>query len=168
MLTVIEGIDGTGKTTVATKIADNLNINYRHYPVDYNKYYSVVFNKDLAMAFDIVCNQVDPSLNWMIDRYLQSSWVYGMNSNLYNLLEMIVPKADQNILLTCDPDVAYKRMMSRGFNKLDPELEKLESLQEEYIALSGWDSILDTTHMEVIEVYNEIKSFTEASYNSLL
>lgn len=168
MLTVIEGIDGTGKTTVAKKIANNLNIHYRHYPVDYNKYYRVVFNKDLAMAFDIVCNLVDPSLNWIIDRYLQSSWVYGMNSNLYNLLEMIVPKADQNILLTCDPNVAYTRMMNRGLNQLDPELEKLESLQEEYMALSGWDLILDTTNMEVTEVFNEIKSFTEASYNRLL
>lgn len=168
MLTVIEGIDGTGKTTVAANIAYNFNINYRHYPVDYKKYYSVVYNKDLAMAFDMVCNQVDPSLNWIIDRYLQSSWVYGMDINLYNMLKMIVPKVDKNILLICDPNVAYKRMMTRGLNNLDPDIDKLEGLQEEYMALPNWDLIVDTTSMKVTEVYNEVKLFTEISYNSVL
>ena len=120
MITVIEGIDGTGKTTVATKIANSLNINYRHYPVDYDKYYNLLFNKDLAMAFDMVCNKVDPSQNWIIDRYLQSSWVYGMSTNIYNTLEIMVPKANKNILLICDPSVAYNRMIKRGLDNLDP------------------------------------------------
>lgn len=168
MLIVIEGVDGTGKTTVATRIGKKLNINYRHYPVNYNKYYSMVYDKDLSMVFDMLCNKVDPSLNWIIDRYLQSSLVYGMDTRFYNVLKTEIPNADQNILLTCDPEVAYNRMLTRGLNQLDPDLEKLEYLQNEYLALPDWDLIVDTTNKEVIEVFNEIKLFTQTRYNSLL
>ncbi len=168
MIIVVEGIDGTGKTTVSEKVANNTGFNYRHYPVDYRYWYNVVHDRQLAMALDLVYNAVDTNSNWILDRYLPSSRVYGMSYLLYNTIENLVPLADYSILLYCDPGVAYKRMLSRGLDDLDPSEPELMVYQKKYLDLGTWDKIVDTTDKTTLEVYNDVRLFTEACYNGLL
>ena len=87
MIIVVEGIDGTGKTTVSKKVADSIGFNYRHYPVDYPHWYNIVQDKQKAMALDLLSNAVDPYTSWILDRYLPSSKVYGMGHLLYNTVK---------------------------------------------------------------------------------
>lgn len=168
MIIVVEGIDGTGKTTVSKKVANSIGFNYRHYPVDYSYWYNTVQDKQKAMALDLISNAVDPSTNWILDRYLPSSKVYGMGHLLYNTVKNSVPPADYNILLWCDPNVAYTRMLSRGLSELDPSEDELMAYQQRYLDLDIWDIIIDTTHKTTMEVYNGVKRFTDARYNNLL
>ena len=168
MIIVIDGIDGTGKTTVSEKVATDIGFNYRHYPVDFSYWYNIVQDKQKALAIDILVNSVDLSTNWILDRYLPSSKVYGMRTLLYNKVKKLVPPADYNILLCCDPTVAYKRMLDRGLDELDPNEKKLMAYQEKYLDLDIWDKIVDTTHKTTMEVYNDVRRFTASCYNSLL
>lgn len=161
MIIVLEGIDGTGKTTVSEKVANNTGFNYRHYPVNYSYWYNVTQDKHIAMAVDLVVNAVDASSDWILDRYLPSSRVYGMDHFLYNTIEYSVPSADYNIILCCDPGVAYRRMLARGLDELDPSEAELMVYQQRYLDLDIWDKKVDTTHMTTLEVYNEIRRFTE-------
>lgn len=167
MIIVIEGIDGTGKTTVSKQVSYDLGVNYRHYPVDYQLAYGITRDRQLAMAFDMVANTVNPDCNWIFDRYLPSSVAYGMDFKLYNTLESLVPSADRNILLCCEPQVAYKRMLTRGLDELDPTGAQLETYQNKYLELNIWDLVIDTTNKKPEEVYNEVRSFAEVSYSSL-
>ena len=168
MIIVVEGIDGTGKTTVSKKVANSIGFNYRHYPVDYSYWYNIVQDKQKAMALDLLSNAVDPYTNWILDRYLPSSKVYGMSYLLYNTVKNLIPPADYNILLWCDPNVAYKRMLSRGLSELDPGEDELIVYQQKYLNLGIWDIIIDTTHTTTMEVYNGVKQVTDARYNNLL
>jgi dTMP kinase len=168
VIIVLEGVDGTGKTTVSKKVADDLGVNYRHYPVDYQLAYSIIGDKQLAMAFDMVSNTVNPEANWLFDRYLPSSVVYGMDWQLYNTLESSVPPADRNILLYCEPGVAYKRILGRGVDDLDPTELQLKYYQDKYLSLDIWDKVLDTTNKTKQEVYNEVRGYAEACYNGIL
>lgn len=168
MIIVIEGIDGTGKTTVSTRVAQDLGINYRHYPVDYEQAYNLVHDKQMAMALDLVAYKVSEFSDWILDRYMPSSAVYGMNKGLYDTLETLVPVADYNILLTCNPQVAYQRAVTRGLNELDPTELELVTLQEKYIGLGIWDAIIDTTTKTITEVYSEVRQFAKACYNRIL
>lgn len=168
MIIVIEGIDGTGKTTVSEKVATDIRFNYRHYPVNFRYWYNIVHNKEDAMYVDLLYNAVDPYTNWILDRYLPSSKVYGTSPQLYNTIETLMPPANYNILLCCDPTVAYKRMLDRGLDELDPNEKKLMAYQEKYLDLNIWDKIVDTTHKTTMEVYNDVRRFTASCYNSLL
>ena len=168
MIIVLEGVDGTGKTTVSERVANATGFNYRHYPVDYPYWYNITRDKQTAMAVDLVVNSVYANENWILDRYLPSSRVYGMGKDLYNKIESLVPPADYNILLCCNPDVAYKRMLGRGLDELDPSEAELEVYQQRYLDLGIWDFTVDTTHKTALEVYNDVKLFTEACYNGLL
>ena len=120
------------------------------------------------MALDMAANAVDKSKDWILDRYLPSSLVYGMSHPLYSNIKKLVPLADYNILLCCDPDVAYKRMLDRGLDELDPSQEELIIYQQRYLELDIWDKTVDTTHKTIQEVYNDVKSFTKACVNCLL
>ena len=168
MIIVVEGIDGTGKTTVSKKVADSIGFNYRHYPVDYPHWYNIVQDKQKAMALDLLSNAIDPYTNWILDRYLPSSKVYGMGHLLYNTVKNLIPPANYNILLWCDPNVAYKRMLSRGLSELDPSKDELIVYQQKYLDLGIWDIIINTTHKTTMEVYNGVKQVTDARYNNLL
>lgn len=168
MIIVLEGVDGTGKTTVSERLATTTGSNYRHYPVDYHYWYNITRDKQMAMAVDLVVNSVDANKDWVLDRYLPSSRVYGMDNILYNTIENLVPPADYNILLCCNPYVAYNRMLGRGLDELDPGEAELEAYQQRYLDLGIWDFIVDTTHKTTLEVYNDVKLFTEACYNGVL
>lgn len=155
---VIEGIDGSGKTTLAKALAKELGYNYRHYPYDLDKSLAQK-NLQLAMAYDLVENKPDPKQDWVLDRYTQSSRVYGMPYNLYLQTVSRIPRADISVLLNVSANVSLERAIARGLDDpLGYDLASVgykQELIDSYLKLN-WDVIIDVDLLTPQEVYTEL------------
>lgn len=147
----VEGIDGSGKTTVAELVAKKMNRVCIHTPAKvYSdmkgffrncKQYAVprfyFFLSGIWEAYNRaieICNE-QPVI---FDRYILSTLIYhrvmlqlcGINLNL-NLIAMagFPPKPDLNILLEVDNETAIRRIRSRGDKDFDLDFERDRKFQ---------------------------------------
>lgn len=138
MIIVIEGIDGSGKTTLAKYMAHRLGWQYRHYPYRLDSDL-VKQNLQKAMAKDLLCNPPYRSQDWVLDRYLPSSHAYGMPSDLLDSLTAQLPKPDFSVLLDISAVMSVSRCQQR------PDYDPL-----------GYDLASVGKKQEIIDKYHEL------------
>jgi Thymidylate kinase len=144
---VIEGLDGAGKTTLATKLAEVLGYNYRHYPVDLEAAQKLHPGKnlDFYLIIDMLNNPPDPKQNWVVDRYYQSHGAYGGRycQTLTIALELtcMLPKPDFSFLLDVDPLESFNRCAAIG-KDTDITVKQREAIAERYRLDYEWTSVI--------------------------
>ena len=147
MLIVIEGIDGSGKTTLAQRLSNAWGFEYRHYPFSLDPA-TASKNLQQAMFDDLVKHKPSAEFDWVVDRYTQSSYVYGMPSKLYQRLVTCVPTPDLTVYLDISPQESLDRCLRRGLP--DPlgydsaSIVMRQDLINRYQELT-WDIVLDAT-----------------------
>jgi dTMP kinase len=165
----LEGVDGSGKTTLGKALAARLNAVHTREPTDGVAGRAIrgltseegfderaVLHLFLADRLQHVNNLILPALESgqtvICDRYMHSTLAYqahlGMGGQLRNLHRPWAPEPDRVLLLDIDPEVAAKRLEARG--KLDAfeGLERQKAVRREYLRLARFDpsfTILDAT-----------------------
>lgn len=128
---VLEGLDGSGKTTLAHALADTIGYQYRHYPVDLERQKANIpasYGTDYMMMRDMLDNPPDPLTDWVLDRYVPSHKAYGGRFG-WNLSTM--PLADLSFLIQVDPQVSLDRCRLRG-NDTDITLAQRIEIAQRY------------------------------------
>ncbi len=124
MIIVIEGTDGSGKTTTAKQLAEDMKFGYIHYPYYENdtgkkilQYLSGEVSWD-PLSFQALqtCNRIETidmleklerkNYGVIIDRYNISTYVYGqldgLNFDLLKTFCSVLPKPDMEIIIISD------------------------------------------------------------------
>jgi dTMP kinase len=136
MIIVIEGMDGSGKNTVAEAVSEQLGITTTsfpqrttetgrqiHYMLQNGIKDPIVFQAlqtvnrlEKYQSLQIASRSLKYHL--ILVRYWQSAWVYGQIDGLdpewIYRTNAILPKGDLNILLDIDPEEAIRRRIKRG------------------------------------------------------
>lgn len=146
MLIAIEGIDGSGKTTIAKKLATKLNFNYINFPTNSFKNIKRFLkgkekiskeNQFLLFLTDIAINTIYTK-NCVLDRYVYSTLAY--QNDLFSLEEaktlfekLKLKKPDYVIYLDVDIEVALNRINKRKKKKsVFENTEFLKKVKKEY------------------------------------
>ncbi len=157
MIVTIEGFDGVGKTTLALKIAKELNFRYVKSPIkdlfsiDENTalqiFNSVVsFDDKYLNAMFLEINNVyalksNINNNVVIDRHIILNYIWNYEKSTKSIFEQSISyggKPDLVIILSADKDTLVKRLINR--NPQDKDIELIEKLD---INLSGAIKFLD-------------------------
>lgn len=145
MIVVLEGIDGSGKTTLAKRLSRDIGFNYIHFPVDVDL---TLPHDELqqAMADDLLKNApVMQSGDWVVDRFWQSSYAYGMpTSMLLGVLSDLPEYKSLSIYFDIPALVSLTRCLDRGnMDKFDKApIEERQRLIKRYSELQ-WDCVID-------------------------
>ncbi len=181
MLIAVEGIDGAGKTTISRYIADILkkrgyDVIVLKEPTD-GRYGREIKSSDKRLdperelelfildRSEDVKNNILPALKAgkvvIMDRYYYSNIAYqsavGLDGKeIKKRNEEIAPKPDLVILLDVDPEIALRRIASRG--KLTPfeELEYLKKVRENFLKYSDDVTVVVDASKPLEKVKEEI------------
>lgn len=155
---VLEGLDGSGKTTLGKQLAKTLGFNYRHYPVGIEraKLYFPESPLDLAMAIDMLTHPPnDLEGGWVLDRYYYSHYAYG--GRFTDFLREVMPPPTYCFLLDVDPYDSYLRCQQRG-DDTDITIEKRQDIRNLYHDLPY--SKVIPGHLTPTEILNTILDIT--------
>lgn len=144
MKVVIEGIDGSGKTTLAQGLlALPFFTHYVHYPVNVDlSLEGIALQRE--MKRDMIENPAPD--NSVIDRYWQSSYVYGMPSYMLRDLKRAIDTDTVNIFLNVSPGNALQRCLRRKgiASRWDMmTIQERANLRDRYLELDCWDLVID-------------------------
>jgi dTMP kinase len=182
MLIAIEGIDGSGKTTIARHLVNFLKrkgydaVLFRE-PSD-SEYGRILretkkrLNPEEELELFLLDREEDvrrnitPALKAgkivVMDRYYLSNIAYqsarGIDAGkIKELNEKIAPKPDLVILLDVKPETGIERVRKRG--KLSPfeDLEYLKKVRESYLELADDRTIIVDAEKPVEEVIKEVE-----------
>ena len=182
MKIAIEGMDGSGKTTIGKEIAKHYNLTYIDKPLHYffedseengysdlmavaNRVYkikdSVIRAWFIGMGNILCFRKFD---NFIVDRHFVSNYFWNGDSNsdmVFKSMIDIVGKPDITIILYASPETRRQRMILRDKN--DKDLNDSDKFQ------NGYDKMLyflnrftlpyiwiDTENKSVDEILNEI------------
>lgn len=197
MIFSLEGINGTGKSTIAKAIAETSSFKYAKLPgfadipacVEIRKLLEThsknmsertnfhLYAADMFEFFDKCGDH-----NYILDRSWVSTMVYqpmgGISEKtVYETLQPIVSRINFFVLLTCDPQVALDRINSRTHKTIaayqDKDIAFYNRLQAEYLNvmrlyLSPWQQkAIDTTNKSIEEVTEEIRGLMSRYGNTV-
>ena len=157
---VLEGIDGSGKTTISEKVALHFNCNLSHEPFEIQDYvdnlYScnpyeraLLFAADRAVHCEIIAKCL-PHDMYITDRYYYSNLVYQSTIDsvplpwLYAIQPPNLIHPTHIFLCECDVDIA----LTRCHKKHEPwTSQQLHDLQESYHDVLKFEThtIIDTS-----------------------
>jgi len=177
MILAISGLHGTGKSTIARKIAEKLGLAY--YSTG-NAFRDLADNMNLSLEDFSKYVEDHPNIDKDLDNKVVQVAKKGnivVESQLSGyLLENI---ANYKILLKCPLEIRVKRMAERDGTNYEKKLketklrEKSElerfkilyniDLGDEERAKQVFDYILDTQYLSIDEVVNQILTFTRNS-----
>ncbi len=182
MLIAIEGIDGSGKTTISRYVKEilerkNFQCVILKEPTE-GKYGKILKNlekrpdaeKELKLflldRMEDVQKNIIPALKEgkivIMDRYYYSSIAYqsarGINAEkIRELNEKIAPKPDLVILLDVEPEIGFERIKKR--TKLTPfeELEYLKKVREAFLKNADERTVIIDANRDLEDVKRDVK-----------
>lgn len=114
MLIIIEGCDGTGKTTLANQLANSLNATILHFGVELSQ------NPHIRGLFLSLVER-SRTENIIIDRFIHGQFIYQKPEervlSLHDLLEMekyLIAEKALLFLVEIEPEEILRRMQLRG------------------------------------------------------
>ena len=158
MRVLIDGVDGTGKTSVCEKLANKLGCNI------------VRLTHDGDRNFRAYSEAIIPD-NMVHDRTFLSEIIYPKNFGrasrlmdrsipaLYQLIEQYDAKV---FILTADNDEIVRRLNLRGDEFID-DFEKIKGINYDYIQIALIQNyvLIDTTNKTIDEVVEEIRRYLD-------
>ena len=159
MIITIDGLDGSGKSSLAKNLAQRLNFNYIDKPIYqlfgvfgddnilYNPIYQMqdaVYNKTnsdkLKVWFTgmslLYIKEVLNKQNIIIDRGLLSCYAFNGNSSSEQVFDLLIKFGvwfDMSIFLYVSPEVRKQRLIKRNPNDPDLSLDKIMNLKYDTI-----------------------------------
>ena len=176
MYIAIEGMDGVGKTSLAKKISNDLNINYIEKPMQkfmncsdeyYNSVCNFMFglvNQDITLTFYMLGNILTKYLgeNIIVDRNILSSYYWDCNDNNKSIFDYFVKSEvlpDLTIILYADAETRKNRIQKRNLN--DEDLNFVYASHNGYKKMINYANeldmsyiVLDTSRLNFDEVVN--------------
>ncbi|MGL5625861.1 AAA family ATPase [Cetobacterium sp.] len=159
----IEGIDGSGKTTVGTALAEKLGYKFISKPmseiIGKEEYKNCVpkLNKnqnELVKSLFYACGNaysLGLNENIVVDRHLLSNYYHNFGENnkkLFDVLIEILGKPDLTVLLYCKNTIRQKRMIDR--NPEDKDIEEVFKFNE--VELKKMKDFLNKYKFNYIEI----------------
>ncbi|OIO07680.1 hypothetical protein AUJ27_02095 [Candidatus Falkowbacteria bacterium CG1_02_37_44] len=171
---VIEGVDGSGKTTVGEKLAEEINAVFYQTPSKFwRKKRNIVENSNVVIRFfyyfiatifsTVEIRKILKTESVICDRYVYSTWAYHIVYG-FSLLRFVSPflifyafqKPDKAYYLYVSRTERENRISNRSKNTLkDRDSDTLKKTQEEFIKFSDL-VIIDTSNINVEKVVNLI------------
>lgn len=173
---VLEGIDASGKTTVARLLANYLHAVYyatppgellaRRESIDLNACHDDHYRfylDGIRRASTEIWTLLSEGQSVVGDRYWASTYVYhlvmGANISREDFKNIVLP--DMTVLLTVSPEIQTQRLIRRGLTagdlrmlnqqtSLAREFKKLLSKEEKNLA------VIDTSHLTATEVMKQV------------
>ena len=176
MLIVMEGMDGTGKSTHAKKLAEQFGLAYFREPGSVSSAESIrdvlmkveMSKEAQALLFigariEFVNNALIPTLksgkSVILDRYFFSTLAYQHGAlpwSVFTELHKNMPRPDKVLLLECDPEVALGR--SQEENVMEREgIEFFRELATRYRnVVKGHNTTIISADQSIDDVYLRI------------
>lgn len=135
MIYILEGVDGTGKTTLSKKLCANLGLSYMHFSAPET-------HADIRTMYDMYLNILLTNDNILLDRSWISDYVYGTAYRKFpalsgierDVLEHIcLAKGLKVIFCTDEANVIADRIKARGDDEhILPKIEEMQKLYAHY------------------------------------
>ncbi len=174
MIITISGLHGTGKSTIAKKVADKLKLNYYSTGQAFRE-----LAKEYHMSLEDYTKYVEENPQLKIDEILDQKVVQIAREGNIVVDSQLGPYflrdvATVKILLTCPLEVRVKRMMERDdenyHEKLNETLIREKSERDRFKKLynidlketkidSFYDLIVDTQNLTIEQVVEEVMTF---------
>jgi thymidylate kinase len=125
MIFIVEGIDGTGKTTLANRLAESFAMTIKHRSNPKNE-------EERQAMYQSYKDDINAHHNVIWDRAFYSEMVYGpikrdqsyiSIEQMHEYEEMLYRVGALIIYCTCDPHLAYAVAMKRGEQYIKSESE---------------------------------------------
>jgi len=184
MLVAIEGIDGTGKTTLAEKLKNWLEsrgfkavvvkepgnsiwgrkIRESYENMDAMEELELFLKDRIADVKENILPKLCEGYVVLMDRYYYSNMAYqgarGIDMHeIRSINEKIAPKPDMVILLDCNPELCLRRIENRGEKNRFESLEYLKKVRRNFLNIAREDErvrVVDAGRSER-EVFEEVK-----------
>lgn len=175
MIVVIEGVDGTGKSTVCRLLATRLNAGYYATPPEEYRNMRTLVDKEasaeahyrfflqgVCLASNELRDLQQRGMRVVVDRYWMTTVAYhramGIDATLKDFGVILLP--DFTVYLEVTPQVQQERLQRRGLTSGDLRTLQIQNrVREEYaLLLEGCSNVLriDTTKPTPEEVVDLI------------
>lgn len=147
MIIAVEGIDGSGKTTICKEIAKTLNFDFvekalqKTLGLQINEYINmreklkentIARNQIMSMFFgmnNILCGTMGATHNIVSDRYIATNYYwYGCNETdvLFDAIIQLIKKPFLTVLLNVSQENLTKRILSREYTSKEYQERELK------------------------------------------
>lgn len=156
MRILIDGVDGTGKTSVCEKLANKFGCNIVRLTHDGDRNFKAY--SEAMIPDNMVHDRTFLSEIIYPKNFGRASWL--MDSSIPALYQLIEQYDAKVFILTADNDEIVRRLNLRGDEFID-DFEKIKGINYDYIqiALIQEYILIDTTNKTIDEVVEEIGGY---------